>query len=220
MKYRGLVFGFDGVIVNSEKFWAVIEGEYLRNHLPGWTSQSYTSLIGKSLPDAHALLKEKHSFSLSFETYARDYEKMAKEVYSEICKLTPGLNTLLSALSMRRVKIAIASSSKPAWIKAALRHNGIEEYFNAISSATDPDIKNGKPAPDVYHKAAWMLDKDLSGLIAIEDSSNGVSSAKNAGFFCIGFRDGKDSDRDLTHADVIINGFSAENIKLLMGYLI
>ncbi|MFM6348795.1 MAG: HAD family hydrolase, partial [Dolichospermum sp.] len=63
------------------------------------------------------------------------------------------------------------------------------------------------PAPDVYLKAAEMLKVKPSECIAIEDSPTGISAAKSAGMFCIGFKNPL-YNLDLRQSDIIIEDLS------------
>src|SRR6185437_2655087 len=68
-------------------------------------------------------------------------------------------------------------------IDLALAAGGIAALFRATVSSEE--VPRGKPAPDVYLEAARRLDVDPADCVAIEDSHNGIRSAKAAGMTCI-----------------------------------
>lgn len=216
--YTGVVFDFDGVLYDSEKHWDVIENKYLINRIPRWDPADYKNLIGRSLPEAYAYLQER-GLPLSEEQYTSDYHEMADLLYREYAKPIQGIDTLLYELSARERRIAIASSSKHSWINAALESNKLSVKIPTIVSAEDKAVSKGKPAPDVYIIAAQLLGESPSKLIAIEDSKNGVLSATAAGLYCIGLRNGFNDSQDLSNADEVINGYSAESIARIMSLL-
>jgi HAD superfamily hydrolase (TIGR01509 family) len=78
-----------------------------------------------------------------------------------------------------RVPLAVASSSNRVLIELVLELAGIGEAFAAIVSAEE--VAHGKPAPDVYLRAAELLEIDPARCAAIEDSTNGIRSAHAAG---------------------------------------
>ena len=77
-------------------------------------------------------------------------------------------------------------------------------YFEKIVSGED--VKEGKPAPDVYLKAAESFGVKPSECVAIEDSIMGMRSAKAAGFTCIAYRNSY--TLDYSYADYIVDDFS------------
>jgi HAD superfamily hydrolase (TIGR01509 family) len=212
----GVIFDFDGVVVDSERHWADIENAYLREHLPAWKDQYYKNLIGKSLPEVHEYLKCNCGFTLSAGQYFEDYESMAIPLYRERAKLLPDLSRLLEYLQGHSLLLAIASSSKRSWIDLALEANGLGGQFDVIVSAHDKGIQKGKPAPDVYIAAAKLLGCIPAELIAVEDSRSGILSAKAAGLICVGLRNGFNDDQDLSSADYIADGHTGV-LKIIKG---
>jgi len=88
-----------------------------------------------------------------------------------------------------------------------LKRFRIREKFDAIISADEIDGK-GKPSPEIYLYSAKILNLNPDECVVIEDSKNGIISAKNANMRCIGFRNGINQRQDLSKADVIISDLS------------
>src|SRR5205814_9286367 len=78
-----------------------------------------------------------------------------------------------------RWPIAIASSSNPELIDVVLRVSGLAELVRVAVSSEE--VARGKPAPDVYVEAARRLGVEPTRCAAVEDSHNGIRSAKAAG---------------------------------------
>jgi len=89
---------------------------------------------------------------------------------------------LLDYLKVKGKKIALASASAngPFLLDAM----GISSYFDAIVNPTL--IPQGKPAPDIFAKAAELLGLEPVECCGIEDAYAGVESIKAAGLFPIG----------------------------------
>ena len=75
--------------------------------------------------------------------------------------------------------VAIASSSHPRVIEAAIDALGLHGLFGAVVSSDD--VPSGKPAPDVYLRAAELLGVPASRCVVVEDSLNGVRAGMAAG---------------------------------------
>lgn len=217
--YSGIVFDFDGVLYDSEKHWDVIENQYLLMRISDWNTDEYKNLIGKSLPEAYIYLSRR-GLELTEEQYTADYHEMAARLYSNMAKPLENVSLLLEELSTLNSKIAIASSSKRVWIDSALKSNEFPISISVIATADDPLVALGKPAPDVYLRAAHLLGEDASKLVAIEDSRSGVTSAKAAGLYCFGLRNGFNDAQDLSAADEIISGYTAESVAKVTSLLV
>jgi HAD superfamily hydrolase (TIGR01509 family) len=76
-------------------------------------------------------------------------------------------------------RLGLASSSNRPVIDAALAAAGLTDAFAATVSSEE--VPRGKPAPDVYLEAARRLGVSPSAAVAVEDSANGINSARAAG---------------------------------------
>ncbi|MCM3668235.1 beta-phosphoglucomutase [Mesobacillus maritimus] len=94
----------------------------------------------------------------------------------------PGIKELLDSLKESKLKIGLASASKNG--PAILNYLQITDYFNTI---VNPDsVANGKPAPDIFLKAAEQLGVSPQECIGIEDSEAGIEAIKKADMFAVG----------------------------------
>lgn len=94
----------------------------------------------------------------------------------------PGIKELLEELKQKGILIGLASASKNA--PMILNSLEITNYFQTV---INPDeIVNGKPAPDIFLKAAEKLSVSPEECIGIEDATAGISALKAAGMFAVG----------------------------------
>lgn len=213
--YKGIIFDFDGVLYDSEKHWAQIENPYLKKHIKVWRDTDYSLLIGKSINSAYDYLVKNFGFNLRREQYLADYEMMAIRLYSQLAQPLANIDLIASVLESYPEKIAIASSSKPDWIKLAIGHKPLPMQINTVVTAHDPGMNHGKPAPDIYLEASRRLGLESCDLIAIEDSETGIASAKAAGLYCIGLLNGFNAGQDLSQADEVFTGYTHETANRL-----
>ena len=102
--------------------------------------------------------------------------------YRQHLPLLPGAVEAVLAAA-QRCPVAIASSSPPALINEVLRVTGLDEIVKVALSSELTGA--GKPAPDVYLAAAKGLGVDPARCVAVEDSTNGIKSALNAGMIVV-----------------------------------
>jgi HAD superfamily hydrolase (TIGR01509 family) len=212
-----VVFDMDGVIVDSELHWRDVEEPFLKNLIPNAYEEYHKYIVGRSLSDIFLYLDENFNLPLKKDEFMGAYNEMAVKVYEEWSHLIPGVLDLIELLKKEDFTLGLASSSPMFWVKMAVERFDLDRYFEKVMSADETDCK-GKPAPDIYMYAVEQLGKKPSQCMAIEDSKNGVISARSAGLKCIGLRNGFNDDQDLSSSDLIIHGFeefSLEDIREL-----
>ena len=117
-----------------------------------------------------------------FSSEARQYV-----IDNLVVKYMPGAEELVKFLREKGVKLAIASGSSQESIKHHLAEVGGTHYFDAIVGGAD--VKNGKPAPDIFLLAAEKLGAKPEDCYVLEDSPNGINAAYAAGMKAIGVPD-------------------------------
>lgn len=99
--------------------------------------------------------------------------------------------------------LAVASSSSVYNINLVLKAIKLERYFSLIVSGEQ--VLRNKPFSDIYLKTAELLNLTPEECIVVEDSTNGVKSAKGAGMFCVGYRNLNSGVQDLSLANEIVD---------------
>lgn len=195
MDIKAVIFDLDGVIVTTDdchyaawKKMADDEGIYfdrkINERLRGVSRmQSLEIVLEKS--DKAYTEQEKLALAAKKNTYYVDL----------IQKLTPhdvlgGVMKNLETLKEHGIKIAIGSSSKNTPI--ILNRIGLADYFDAVSDGNN--IKNSKPDPEVFIKAAEMLNIAPENCMIVEDADAGIEAGKRAGMktFALGNATGAD----------------------------
>lgn len=179
-----IIFDMDGTLLDTQRIcipaWEYagclqgIEGlgEFVKE-IFGMSEMGWTAHLVETYPTLDVPL---------FKETFRNYIKENGEV-----KFMPGAQQLLRFLKDNNVKVALASGTRRATVLSHLKRVGIENYFDAIVGGDE--IKNGKPAPDIFLKAAELLNAKPDECIVFEDSNNGIKAAHNAGMKCIGIPD-------------------------------
>jgi len=106
-------------------------------------------------------------------------EKMYQEIFLPHLKLIDGLPEFLEHAYKEHIPMAIATAAIPFNIDFVLDNLNISHYFKAIISAHD--VKESKPHPEVFLKAAQALNTAPEDCIVFEDAPKGVEAAQNAG---------------------------------------
>jgi len=201
-----VIFDMDGVLIDSQPFHYNTDMEVIKaaGALPRFADVE--RLAGVALRDRCFAYKSEYGLSLPLDELINLHVSILMKLFRET-ELRPinGIPELLAALKGARVKTAVASSSSLALIRLVLEKLQISEYFDAL--VTGEEVKNSKPAPDIFIKAAELLGCPPENCAVVEDSANGVLAAKNAGMYCVAYRNISSGKQDLSPADMIINSF-------------
>lgn len=199
---KAVIFDMDGVIIDSEKDYKKIEREMYEKLGIDMSEEEALLSMGKVTTDWWREVVERHGLTLSPEALA-DQEDQAylDYLFSDETEKTmcPNVDDLLKALKERGIKTAVASSSLMNGINRVLSIFNLEEDFDARISGQE--VAHGKPAPDVFLKAAEVLGVCPEECLVIEDSFNGIKAAKAAGMCCVAYLSAPEGLVDYSEAD-------------------
>lgn len=199
-----IIFDMDGVLVDSEFWWCQFEDEFYPRIMPGWEKKDHHQIIGQSLTGIYKFFIEQYDLNLSWPQFRKAYMDQASKIYQEQVDLMPGAKKLLADIYTRGQTLALASSSFHSWIEMVVTRFDLKKYFKAIVSSQDVG-QRGKPAPDIYLYTARQLHVEPKDCLVIEDSTNGVLSAKAAGMTAIAYKSPRNPEQDYSQADLVIN---------------
>ncbi|RMH14713.1 MAG: HAD family hydrolase [Gammaproteobacteria bacterium] len=120
--------------------------------------------------------------------------------------LRPGVRRLLEEAFSAGITLGIATTTTPAALNALIEHSLGPEWFERFAVMAAGDIvPSKKPAPDIYLHAMEQLGLSPKETLAMEDSENGLLSAKNAGLRCIVTVNDYTQNHDFKEADLVIS---------------
>jgi HAD superfamily hydrolase (TIGR01509 family) len=215
MKFNAVIFDMDGVLIDSEPLWQEAEIEIFANVGVVLTPALCREVMGKRIDEVVKHWYTKYPWSgPSVEEVELAVVERLVGLIREKGEIMTGVESTLNAISQKGIPIGLATSSHPDVIDAVLEKLSIRHYFTATHSAFHEQY--GKPHPGVYISTAKKLNVKPEECIAIEDSPNGVLSAKAAHMYCIAVPDKehKTDERILT-ADIILDSLEQLNIDLL-----
>ena len=185
MQYKGIIFDFNGTL-----FWDS------KKHLEAWRefskrvrSYPFTDdemrkyMFGRTNEDILAyLLGEKPSPEL-----VSQLGKEKEAVYRQMCRddaenthLAPFAADFLDYLKDNNIPMTIATMSDKDNVDFYIEEFNLEKWFSIDKIVYDDGNINGKPAPDIYEKAAANLGLAPQDCVVVEDALSGIESAYNA----------------------------------------
>ena len=199
----GVVFDLDGVLLDSEQVWDETREELVRERGGRWHDQAQRDMMGMSSLEWSSYMHDELGLEHAPEEISAEVVRRLEARYRERLPLLPGAREAVERLAAHW-PLALASSSNRELIDLALELMGVEQLFRATVSSEE--VARGKPAPDVYLEAARRLGIEPTRAAAIEDSHNGIRSAKAAGMCVIAIPNEHfpPGEKALAQADVVL----------------
>jgi HAD superfamily hydrolase (TIGR01509 family) len=174
---EAVVFDLDGVLLDSEEIWDRAREDLARERGGRWHEGAQRDMMGMSSTEWSRYMADVIGLPEPPEEINREVVRRLTELYREELPAIPGARDAVERLAARW-PLGLASSSNRELIDLVLELLGVEQLFTATVSSEE--VARGKPAPDVYLEAARRLGVDPSRAAAVEDSQNGLLSAKAA----------------------------------------
>ena len=173
-----VIFDLDGVLVDTEHVWDDARKELARERGRPWPEDASRAMMGMSSLEWSRYMHEVVGLPEPPEEISAEVVGRLQDIYRRELPLFDGAVSAVERLA-KHWPLGLASSSNRELIDLVLELAGLAEYFKATVSSEE--VPRGKPAPDVYLEAARRLGVQPDRGAAVEDSENGIRSAKAAG---------------------------------------
>lgn len=192
---KAVIFDMDGVISDTQSLAAEVESKIFSRYGVDISAEKCTRVYAGT---PHHMMYSTEFKKVGIEV---DIDHVVKETWDillnseELVKPIDGIFYLIRLLEDNNYKLAVASGSIPKFIDMILKKLDIKDRFSAIVSAIE--VKNGKPAPDIFLYTAKKLKIHPKDCVVIEDGVNGMVAAREAGMKCIGLTTDKMAPSDI-----------------------
>ncbi|KAH6779453.1 glycerol-3-phosphatase 1 [Perilla frutescens var. hirtella] len=181
-----VIFDMDGLLIDTEKFYTEVQEIILARYNKTFDWSLKAKMMGKKAIEAARVFVEDTgiSDSLSAEDFLVEREDMLRTMFPT-CEVMPGAHRLIQHLNATGVPICVATGShRRHFDLKTQRHGDLFSLMHHVVLGDDPEVKQGKPSPDVFLAAAKRFEGgpiDPSKILVFEDAPSGVQAAKNAG---------------------------------------
>lgn len=219
---KAVIFDMDGTIVDSEPIYDQVNAEIYEKYGFDLTQEDYNRHLGANMRDIWTDILERHPVKEEFSHYKiEDFmEEHIHRYYQGLeeaddLELMPDVEHWFQFFKEHGYQMIIASSSFAPVIEFIYQRFGLGRYMEGYVDGNS--IENGKPAPDIFLKAADKLGVKAEECLVIEDSENGVNGAHQAGARVVAFNRAQDESQDFSKADLIIEDYSSENLNKVLA---
>ena len=192
-----VIFDVDGTLVDSESIYVKAALKNLEVNHYNIPMPAIMGIIGQNRVAGRKLIESTQDDSFNYDKYINDFEKIRNQILeNEPYKLKKGALNILNYCKKHNIKMVIATSTARDKQSKVLTELGIIDYFDYM--VFGDEIKNSKPAPDIYLKVYEHYNIDKDEMIIYEDSKNGILSAHNAGIRVVYIKDIVDVEEEVT----------------------
>ncbi|MEZ4552852.1 MAG: HAD family phosphatase [Dehalococcoidia bacterium] len=211
-RIEAVIFDLDGVLVDSEPVHHRAMGRLIAPLEV--TEEEYALFVGASLEWTIDWLRRRFALIEATDVLAMQYDDLVTEqLLQEPPPPLDGAVELLEELRGRGVRLAVASQSRPRWVRATLDGSGLRRHFDEVVTADE--VARAKPAPDVYLHAADRLGVQAGACLVVEDSVPGVASARAAGMFVVQTQQASSAVERQPGADAVVVSLRAFRLDWL-----
>ena len=181
---KGVLFDMDGVLVDSESFICKAATLMFRELGVKVSAEDFKPFVGMGENRYIGGVAEQYGINIDInKVKARTYEIYGEIVRGKL-KPLPGMHEFISKCRKKGLRLAIATSADRIKMEVNLKETGLsDDFFQAI--ITGLDVKDKKPSPEIYLKAARSLNIRPEDCLVVEDAVTGIESGKSAGCRCL-----------------------------------
>lgn len=177
---KAVIFDMDGSLVDSMWIWTEVDDIFMEKYQLTMPENFYKDIEGMSFTEtAQYFVDTFPQLSRTVEDVKQEWQQMTMELYCTKVPLKPGADVFLKRMKASGIRLGIATSNSRSLAEAVLNALHIREFFDTVR--TSCEVAKGKPAPDVYLKAAEDLQVDPAECLVFEDVPSGILAGKRAG---------------------------------------
>lgn len=176
---QAVLFDLDGSLVDSMWIWKQIDIDYLGRFGYELPETLQSEIEGMSFLETAQYMKKRFNIPQEIEEMIDDWNRMAWDKYENEVFLKPGAAEFLQECTKRGIRLGIASSNSRELVENVIQARGLQGVFGCIMTGSD-NVK-GKPAPDIYLRAAEGLGVEPANCLVFEDIVQGIQAGKSAG---------------------------------------
>ena len=180
-----VVFDMDGVLVDTEHLWDEVREALTEEWGGRYTPEAQEAMMGMSSLEWSRYLHETVGLRETPDVINEEVVRRLLARYETELPVVEGAVEAVRSLDDAGLALGVASSSNRELIDAVLRRLELDGVFPVTVSSEE--VARGKPAPDVYLEAARRLGVEPQRCLAVEDSTNGIRSARAAGMRVVAF---------------------------------
>ena len=180
-KIHHVIYDMDGLLLDTEPFYTAVTQQIVSRYGKTFDWSVKANMIGRPAIESARYLVAALALPITPEQYLHEREQMLFQLLPT-ATAKPGARQLIRQLYQQGIPQAVATSSPRALFDLKTQqHQEWFALFDCVVTGDDPDVKQGKPAPDIFLTAAQRLGADPANCLVFEDAPSGLEAALAAG---------------------------------------
>ncbi|ESR66613.1 (DL)-glycerol-3-phosphatase 2 [Citrus sinensis] len=213
-----VIFDMDGLLLDTEKFYTEVQELILARYNKTFDWSLKAKMMGKKAVEAAQVFVEETGISdkLSAEDFLVQREETLQTLFPT-SELMPGASHLIRHLHAKGIPMCVATGSLARHFELKTqKHRELFSLMHHVVRGDDPEVKQGKPSPDIFLAAAKRFEGgpiDSQKILVFEDAPSGVLAAKNAGMSVVMVPDPRLDSSYHSNADQLLSSLLDFNPK-------
>ncbi len=205
---KAVIFDMDGVIIDSEPLHNRAYHDMFNEVGINVSKELYESFTGQSTINICKRLCEHFNLEQSPEDLVALKRKHYKQFFESDSDLAliDGVLDLIKDYYNNGLTLVLGSSASMGGINQIFERFDLNQYF--VAKLSGADLKESKPNPEIFIKAAEASGYKPEECMVIEDSTNGIKAAHAAGIYCVGYDSFHSKNQDYSKANKVIEDFT------------
>lgn len=187
-KVSHIIFDMDGLLLDTEHIYESVVREICQSYGKDYPQEVRLKVLGTTEPMTIKIVVEDLQLPVSEEEFKQQFEEMCRQRFTKV-EMLKGAERLIRHFHDTKIPFCLATSSSQEMgeLKQSANKHLFDLFQHKVYGSTDPEVKNGKPAPDIFLVAAkrFALKPEPSECLVFEDAPNGVTAARSAGMQCV-----------------------------------
>ena len=211
--FSHVIFDLDGVLLDTEKLYTQATQEVVGAFGKQFNWAIKVQMMGRNELEAASVLIDALGLPITPEEYLRRQLPIAEALF-RVAEEIPGAESFVASLRERGLGLGVGTSSTRRLFELKTGHHAWFSHFSAVVPGDHPEVRELKPAPDIFLAAARSLGAAPERCLVIEDSPAGVKAARAAGMHVVAIPDAELPDARFTDADLIVRSYAELREKL------
>lgn len=218
MPLKAVLFDMDGVIVNTEPLHKKAYYKMFEEFKMNVSDELYATFTGASTKRVCNTLIEEFGLDKTHEELSAIKRLHFKDYFYNDAEfdLIPGVKKLIQHYFDNDIKLVLASSASSITIEMVFEKFELDPYF--IGKISGAELKESKPNPEIFLKAADIANEPIENCMVIEDSTNGILASHRAEIFCAAYKSEHTLQQDYALANILVADFKDLELEKISQY--